>query len=251
MLFDIEELDFPNNLDLRLSARIYRCRRASARCVIFSHGLFSTKDGYKITNLVETITSAGLNVFTFDFSFAGLSGPDISELSVYQEVEDLKSALDFVMGLGMTSVHLMGSSLGALVSLLCATGRREGIDSLMLIAAPFQPMELVRSLGIMDAAEIPEDGYMIVQGRRIRNGFFRELASIDMEGILSGMDKPLLAIHGGRDGIIDTSGLEILRDSYGGPVQICIIEDGDHNLTRQSDLDYMRREIVAWLGDGR
>jgi hypothetical protein len=91
----VEEITFENNLNKRLSGRIYRPDKPGDTGVVFSHGLFSSKDGYKITRLAGDIVSSGHALMAFDFSFSGESGGSISDISVLQEVADLAAAVRF------------------------------------------------------------------------------------------------------------------------------------------------------------
>jgi len=129
-----EKVAFPNNLGRGLAGKVYRGGSPSPRGVIFSHGLFSTKDGYKITNLAERIVGAGFDLLAFDFSFSGESGGNIGDLSIHQEVRDLDAAAGFFRGRGIAELHLMGSSMGGLVSLLFASEGTINIASLTLVA---------------------------------------------------------------------------------------------------------------------
>ena len=65
----IENVQFTNDKNQKIAARIYYKEAITKTGVIFCHGLFSGKDGYKITRLAGDIVNAGYTLFTFDFSF--------------------------------------------------------------------------------------------------------------------------------------------------------------------------------------
>jgi len=246
----IEKITFANNLNQDLAGRIYRPDKPGDIGVIFSHGLFSSKDGYKITRLAEDIVLSGHTLMAFDFSFSGESGGRISDISVFQEVEDLAAAVRYFKESGIKKIHLMGSSMGAAVTLLYASSGEPAISSLILIATPVDVRALfLTSIGIADAESLPENGMTEIEGTPIRNSFFREVSAIDMRSALRNIRVPVLAIHGGMDAVVDPKNVDILEDGLETFIKTIIIDDGDHNLTRDIDLRFLKDTIVGWITD--
>lgn len=244
----VENIRFKNNLGRPLAGRIYRPERPGRAGVLFSHGLFSSKDGYKITRLAGDIISAGYPVMTFDFSSCGESGGELSDLSVLQEVEDLAAAVAYFKESGIDTIHLMGSSMGAAVTLLYAARGDAAVQSLILIAAPVDFKNMFPEItGARGAASFAEDGMTTLDGVSIKNSFFREIAAIDMPGALRKVSVPVLAFHGGRDTVVDPRNAGILEDELSTFVKTVVIEDGDHNLTRDLDIRLMKETILSWL----
>lgn len=233
-----------------LSGRWYMPEEGSRKGVIFSHGLFSSKDGYKITRLADAITGAGFSLLTFDFRYAGDSGEDISSLSLRGEVEDLAAVVDYARGRGLEEIHLMGSSMGAAVTLLYTGEAETSPSSLITIAAPVRLFEILPGMTREKAFSLPVEGYTSVEGIPMRNSFFRELADADIISLLPKITIPLLLIHGGRDSVVAPSQAEILQREYGGPLRCRILEEGDHNLITERDLEDIRGEVVSWLEGG-
>jgi putative redox protein len=246
----VEEIKFENNLSQRLAGRIYRPDTPGNIGVIFSHGLFSSKDGYKITRLAEDIVSSGHSLMAFDFSFSGESEGNISDISLLQEVADLAAAVRFFKDCGVEKIHLMGSSMGAAVTLLYASRGDPVISSLILIATPVDIRALfLTSAGIADVESLPENGMTEIEGIPIRNSFFREVSKIDMRDVLEKIRVPVLAIHGGRDSVVDPKNVGMLEDGLETFVKTVVIDDGDHNLTRDKDLRFLKDTILNWLTD--
>jgi uncharacterized protein len=237
---------FQNNLRQRIAGRIYNADIPSEKGVIFCHGLFSSKDGYKITSLAGDIVSSGHTLLTFDFSFVGESGGNISELSVLQEVKDLECAADFFRGCGIREISLIGSSMGGTVSLLYAAGRKD-ISSLTLIATPATLTDFSRHAGKADIDYLPDDGFSILDGIRIKNGFFKELAGINVIGAAGRISAPALIIHGSADRIVDVSNAKAIHEKIPSEKELIIIHGGDHNLTSDRDMDILRSNILKWI----
>ncbi|MBN2078349.1 MAG: alpha/beta fold hydrolase [Spirochaetes bacterium] len=253
-MIDAGRFFFRNNLGQRLTGRIYHASAALDTGIVFSHGLFSSKDGYKITRLSDAIVSTGIPLMTFDFSFAGESEGRIADLSVLQETKDLAAAIRWASdNLGWRRFHLMGSSMGAAVTLLYASEYPAVIESLVLIATPVDLRRLVFAGAGLDAtalSSLPEEGTRTVDGIEVRTSFFRELAGIDMAAAARKIECPVLAFHGGRDAVVDPENVRLLGKHLSGPLRTILIDDGDHNLTRDGDIRLIGEKITGWLAGG-
>jgi pimeloyl-ACP methyl ester carboxylesterase len=246
----VESIAFSNNAGRRLAGRIYRDDKAGDTGIIFSHGLFSNKDGYKITRMADELAATGHPLMTFDFSCAGESGGSIADLSILQEVEDLASAVGYFKGRGVKRIHLMGSSMGAAVSLLYASRGDPAIESLMLIAAPVDILAIFTgATGITDPSALPPDGMTSVEGISIKNAFFLEIPGINMVEAVRKIGVPVLAIHGGRDAVVDPRNIDILEENLATFTKTVVIDDGDHELTRDNDIRFITDTVINWLAD--
>ncbi|MFH0975184.1 MAG: alpha/beta hydrolase [Spirochaetota bacterium] len=242
-----EKVFFKNNKAQRIVGKIYRQDDLSPDGVIFCHGLFSTKDGYKITHLAEDIVNAGYTLLAFDFSFVGESEGNISELSVLQELEDLRYAFLFFRDYGIKKIHLVGSSMGGLVSLIFSSILGDRISSQTLIAAPVLLREIMHQMAQKDIDSLPEDGFTVVDGIQINNKFFKEYDKIDIGLLMNHLTVPTLVIHGGKDAVVPVNNASVLMKSIQCKKRLVLIEDGDHNLSRDSDLIILRDNIIEWL----
>lgn len=245
-----ENVYFTNNLDQRISGRLHWKHSAGERPgIIFCHGLFSTKDGYKITRLAEPIVESGFTLLTFDFSFMGESGGDISELSVLQEVNDLHSAYGFLRGKNIETMHLAGSSMGGVVSLLYSARRPAGLKSITLIATPVLVENLMVLIsGTGDISSLPEKEFTLIDGRRIPNSFFLEASRINMYDILNAIAAPALIIHGEKDAVVPHDNALWLHEKLNVPKKLITIDDGDHNLVNDHEVNIIRDQLIEWIG---
>ncbi len=244
----VENVHFYNNKNQKIVGRIYRDEKASKEGVIFCHGLFSSKDGHKITWMAEYIVDAGYTLLTFDFSFIGESEGHISELSILQEVEDLRSASNYFNNNWTSDVHLIGSSVGGVVSLLFSAENGASIKSLTLIATPVNLVDLMlKNTDVNELESLPDDGMTSIDGVPIKNSFIKEIRFIKTEEAVSQIKFPTLIIHGRDDQVVDVSNAEFLDDNLKSEKKLVLIEDGDHNLTRENDLHILKDNIIAWL----
>jgi pimeloyl-ACP methyl ester carboxylesterase len=241
-----EAVSFYNSKGQRIAGRLHRTEKQSKTGMIYCHGLFSTKDGYKITTMAPDLVSAGYTLLTFDFSFVGESEGDISELSILQEVDDLSHAATFLAAQGIEKMHLVGSSMGGVVSLLHAA-QCDRYRSLSLIATPVMLPKLLNALGINDVSALPDDGMTDMQGFLINNRFFKEHQSIDMEGSIRSLSLPALIIHGERDAVVPPDNAIHLYERLCSEKHLIMIEGGEHNLSRDSDIQRIKESIIHWM----
>jgi pimeloyl-ACP methyl ester carboxylesterase len=175
-------------------------------------------------------------------------GGDFSRFSILREVEDLKSAFQYFLGTGIKSVHLIGSSMGGVVALLFASMGFRPLRSLSLIATPVKLDELSRALaGGIDPSILPAEGMSLIDGVPVHNAFFRETASIDMKKAIGNIGVPVLVLHGGNDSVVDISNARLLDEMLGPGHALVIITDGEHNLTRESDITILGENIIGWM----
>lgn len=243
----IENFKFRNADELELAARIYYEDPFNEKGVIFSHGLFSSKDGYKITRMAEGIVDAGFTLMTFDYTFAGESPGNISDISVMSEVSDLFRAIKAFEKKGIKKIHLMGSSMGAAVSLLAAEVSDRKFESMILIATPLDLPGIIPGMTPKKVDELDPAGFTDVSGIRVNNRFFRELRSIDMIGAVRRISAPVLIFHGSEDRVVSISNHELMKKNLKPGFRSFVIDGGDHNLTRDSDIGFMMYEIKKWL----
>lgn len=243
-----EDVIFYNNKDQKIAGRIYKPAATSRNGVIFCHGLFSSKDAYKIVNMADDIVKAGFELLTFDFSFVGESGGDFREFSILQEVEDLRSAVNYFRGRNISAINLIGSSMGGAVSLLFASENPGVIKSLTLIATPVKMPGLLNKINpALDINSIPADGMSYIEGVQVNNKFFIEASSIDTIKSVQAIKIPTLIIHGKKDAVVDFSNATLIYDLLKIEKKLVSIDDGEHNLTRSSDISILKENIINWM----
>jgi len=243
---EIVNFKFLNNRNIELAGRIYR-NDNSLSGVIFSHGLFSSKDGYKITKMAEAIVNSGFNLMTFDFTFSGESPCSIKDISIEEEIDDLKCAINYFKETGIKKIHLMGSSMGAAITILTASLNIFRIESIILIATPLSFKKLIPEFNENDINSLNADGFTSIDGVLVNNHFIKEIFNINMIDAVKKINIPSLLIHGQNDSIVDVENLYLYIQNSPSTCSYLIIEDGDHNLTKESDIIQISEKVTDWL----
>ena len=234
----MEKIYFINSLGLRLAGIFHSPTEHTRSIIIMVHGFSSDKDSLgRFVRAAEEFCKAGIAVFRFDFS--GFGESDQTEISIQQQVDDLRSAIYFVKQSGYTEIGLLGLSLGGLCAILAY---EEDIKTLILWA----PVTNKKKLNIMVERwiehEIQTKGYLLVKdnetGReyKVSKNILIENRTINQQQILSKIICPVLIIHGTRDSIIpleySLSAMQYLpKDS-----KLEIIDGEDHRLMKKFNL---------------
>lgn len=243
-----EEFFLPGASSSSLSARIYSDKPENNKGLIFSHGLFSSMDGYKIKRLAHDIVSCGFNLMTFNFSSAEKFNDKKRDISVLQQVYELGCAVDEFRRRGISRIHLMGSSMGAAVTLLYAASANLPVESLILIATPIDLLAIIPGMTADKAFMLDDSGYYDISGIMVNNGFFKEIARISVLDAVKKINCPVLLIHGKKDNVVNFSNFSLFTANCRTACTQLAIEDGDHNLTGEEDMEQIRENTVKWLG---
>lgn len=198
----MERVTFKSSRNLTLFGYLYPS--TSESIIIMCHGFMSSKYSKgRFERLATEFNKSGYSALAFDFSGCGESDDDI--LTVEKEVEDLKSAIEFVKSKGYKKIALYGHSLGTLICLKSYTSE---IIAMVLSGALTDSMKYNWSeiFTKEQMKELEERGYLteytplevrkkIVIDKRILKDF--EL--INQKELLKDVNCPVLIIHGNHE----------------------------------------------------
>ena len=232
----------------------YRRRDGKTPGVVFLCGFNSDMNGIKAQAL-DVFCSARRHAYVrFDYFAHGASSGDFAQATIGRFLADTLSVID---KLAEGKLVLVGSSIGGWMMLLAALARPERIAGLVGLAAapdatedlmwqrfPFDLRETILDKG---AARIPskygEEGYLITR-RLIEEG----RAHLIMRAPIA-INCPVRLIHGMEDGDVPwQTSLDLADRITGRDTQVLLVKDGDHRLSRESDLDLMLRTLTPLLG---
>ncbi len=198
----MEKITFKNSRGLSLVGNFYYSKSKSI--VILSHALANDKsERGKLDAVAEKLNGSGFGVLAFDFSGCGESDDDT--LTIEKEVDDLKSAIDFVKSKGYKKIGLFGHSIGALVSLRCYSSEIKT----MVLWSPITNKVKYKwedKLSKGQLEELNEKGYYtrtrtnaVRLVYHIDKKMLRERELVNQKELLSGVSCPVLIIQGTND----------------------------------------------------
>lgn len=201
----MERVNFENSRGLTLAGNFWKAD--SDLGIVMAHGFAGYKEekNGKFTDIAESLNEAGFNVLAFDFSGCGESDDDT--ITVENEVDDMESAVDFMESRGLSRLGVLGVSNGGLVALRNASC----FEALVLMAPQTAGLKNYREdlMTEKQREELREKGFYVKmrEGRprerhKIGEKAIRYKESFDQEDLLSGIERPVLIIHGVEDNVV-------------------------------------------------
>ena len=236
---------------VRLAARVTDGR---SPCVLFLPGFGSDMTGEKVSALARLAAAHGHATLAFDYSGHGGSEGRFANGTIGRWRDDALHLLD-------TStegpVVLFGSSMGGWIALLVALARPGRIAGILgAAAAPdFTERRILPSLDVPQRECLARDGIV-----HVATGFSpavpitrallddgRANALLARPGTLP-IGCPVRLVEGQRDDTVAPgTALELAAKIAGEDVQVIVVKDGDHRLSRKQDVALLGRTLLALL----
>jgi pimeloyl-ACP methyl ester carboxylesterase len=230
----------------RIAYRLAEPTRAAEPALIFLPGFLSDMASTKATTLAEWAQKAGLSMLRFDYSGHGLSEGDILHASIGDWLEEAEAALALLQGRKCIAV---GSSMGGWIALLLARelardGALDRLAGLVLIAPAWDMTERLmwHRLTLEMKQTVDREGVyfepsLYGQTYPITKLLIEEGRShLVGEGLLD-LDLPIRILQGMCDSEVAWGhALDLVDLLCCGDVEVTLVKDGDHRLSREQDL---------------
>jgi pimeloyl-ACP methyl ester carboxylesterase len=210
--------------------------------VLFLGGFNSDMTGTKAMALESFCRDRGQGFLRFDYSGHGRSAGDFREGSIGRWKDDALAVFD---SLTSGDQILVGSSMGGWIMLLLARARPDRVKAMIgIAAAPDFTENLVwATLSEDDRVRLMHDGHLAQPSEYSATPYVitRKLIEEARDHLLLGssiaVDVPVRLLHGmaDRDVPFQTS-LTLAHRLTSTDVEICLVKEGDHRLSRPSDL---------------
>ena len=227
-------------LDANGAALAYRHRAGRGPLVVFLPGYMSDMTGSKATMLDGWAAATGRAFLRLDYSGCGASGGSFDAGSIGRWTADALAVIDAVTD---GPVLLVGSSIGGWIALRVALARPAQVASLVGIAAAPDFTDWGLDLQDADFLNLKAHGY-IERPSEYGDGPYRytETFIVDAEdqavlGAEIAIDCPVRLLQGQCDDAVPWRlALEIAERLRSDDVQVTLVKDGDHRLSRPADL---------------
>jgi len=214
--------------------------------IIFLPGYASDMEGSKATSLEQWARDAGRSYIRFDYSGCGQSEGESEDRSLADWRDDVLSVID---ELADGPVVLVGSSMGGWLMLLAAKARPDRVAGLVGIApapdftdwgfTPDQKMELLNK-GRLEEASDYADEPMVTTRKFWSSGEANRV----MFGTIP-ITCPVRLLQGQRDKEVPWERAPRLAQLLAGDnVQVTLVKDGDHRLSRPQDIALLFRTVA-------
>jgi pimeloyl-ACP methyl ester carboxylesterase len=231
------------------AAIAYHQTKGKSPGVVFLPGFMSDMTGGKATALEDHCKKLGHAFLRFDYTGHGESSGAFTDGTIGSWSEDAVHALD---QLTEGPQILVGSSMGGWIMLLTALARPERIAGMVGIApAPDFTVDLFeKELSDEQRWEMEETGMVLVPSeygpeptpftrRLIEDGKNRLL----LKNVIA-LDCPTRILHGMKDPDVPwQTSLKIADKLRAQDVVMTFIKDGDHRLSRDEDIDRLKKTV--------
>jgi pimeloyl-ACP methyl ester carboxylesterase len=220
--------------------------------VVFLPGYRSDMTGDKATMLAAFCAQHGQAVLRFDYSGHGISGGRFEDGTIGLWTADALTVIDRLTN---GPLLLVGSSMGGWIALLCALARRDRVAGLIGIAAApdFTEALIWQALSFEQRARLMQDGVIHVPSQYgdptpitralIEDGRNHLLLSSPIA-----LDCPVRLLQGQADPDVPWEmALRIADQVDSADVQVTLVKDGDHRLSRPQDLALLRQTLTPLL----
>lgn len=235
-------------------ALAWRRRRGNGPGVVFLGGFNSDMTGSKAADLSAFCAGRGQAFLRFDYSGHGASGGRFVDGTIGRWAEDAAAVL---AALTEGPQILIGSSMGGWIALLLALRQKERVAGLIGIAAapdfttrieaalPAEARAAMAREGVWHRPSAYGDPYPIT--RALLEEGRRHL--LLQAGVPLAM--PVRLLQGQQDPDVPWEHALRIAEAIEGPdVQVVLVKDGDHRLSRPQDLRLLRRVLGAMLEGG-
>ena len=228
-------------------------QEGAAPTVVFLPGFRSDMTGDKATALAGFCADRGQAMLRFDYSGHGASGGRFEDGTIGRWTDDALAAID---RLTTGPLVLVGSSMGGWIALLAALARPDRVAALIGIAAApdFTEALIWQAMSFEQRATLMRNGILEQPSRYgepdpitralIEDGRTRLLLNAPIA-----LDCPVRLLHGQDDPDVPWEmALRIAEQVTSRDVQVMLVKDGDHRLSRPQDLALLRRTLAPFLG---
>lgn len=218
--------------------------------VVFLGGFASDMGGTKAAALDGFCAARGQAYLRFDYWGHGDSSGAFDAGTISRWTGDALAVLD---GLTQGPQILVGSSMGGWIMLNAALARATRVAALVGIAAAPDFTEAIwHGLGAQGQAQLVGDGHIFLPSDYsaapypVTAGLIEDgRAHLRLQGPLP-IDRPVRLLHGMNDTDVPwRTALDIAERLQAADVQVTLIKDGDHRLSRDQDLALLFRTIEA------
>ena len=216
----------------------YRHRRGRGPTLLFLPGYMSDMEGGKASALDAWAAAEGRAMLRFDYGGCGASGGEFETQTLHLWLGDVLAMIDEVAD---GPLLLVGSSMGGWLMLLAAIARPERVAALVGIAAApdftdwgftaEQKASISRGGKLVEPSPYGEQPYVTTRA------FWESGERLRLLGAEIAYDGPVRLLHGQADADVPWRlSLDVAGRLRSADVQTVLVKDGDHRLSRESDI---------------
>ena len=232
------------------AARIaYRYTQGTGPCFVFLPGYMSDMDGSKASALFDWARANQRACLLMDYSGCGRSEGQFADGTLSQWRNEV---LALIAALGLERVVLVGSSMGGWLMLLAGLALKDRLAGLIGIAAAPDFTQWgydgAQRAALAAGETVFEDNPYGPDPTPTHPGFFADAEAQCLLGSPVAITAPVRLLHGQQDADVpfDIS-VRLAAALRSGDVQVTLVKQGDHRLSRPQDIALLLRTADTLL----
>ena len=219
--------------------------------VVFLPGYMSDMGGSKATAVFDWAKTQGRACLLLDYSGCGASSGGFAEGTLSRWAEEVGALIEAKCAKGFGGpVILIGSSMGGWLMLLVALAVPHRIAGLIGIAAAPDFTDWgyddTQKAALALGETVVQDNPYGPEPTPIHPAFWADGQANRLLADRIMLDCPARLLHGQRDEDVPlTVSLDLAAALHSADVQVTLIKDGDHRLSRESDIALLLRTVAA------
>jgi len=193
--------------DKEIAGFLYSPNERNLSAIIICHGFTGRGKIHKrLDRIARNFCKNGFIVLRFYFRGSGESKGKLEDVSITSEVEDLKSAINFLWKHGYRRVGVLGLSLGGAITVLSYSKK---VKAIVLWNPVLNLKQFFTNIIGGKELKTKEEGNLIVfkdvkSGKEFKIGknFLKELKIISLGTFLRKIKCPILILHGDKDNAV-------------------------------------------------
>ena len=225
----------------------FRHAEGAGPTLVFLPGYISDMTGSKATALFDWAEARGRAALLLDYSGCGESPGDFAAGTLSRWRDEVVALIEARCE---GPVVLVGSSMGGWLMLLAALALGERVAALVGIAAAPDftdwGVDAVQQAALAKGETVLQENPYGPAPTPIHPGFWADAQAHRVLGGEIALTCPVRLLHGQRDSDVPFEvSLRLARHLRSEDVQVALVKDGDHRLSRDTDIALLLRTIEA------
>lgn len=227
----------------------YRFNPGNGPALVFLPGYMSDMDGGKATAVFGMAQEQGRACLLLDYSGCGQSGGDFADGTLSRWCEEVLALIEAKIE---GPVIVIGSSMGGWLMLLVGQALGHRLAGLVGIASAPDFTEWGRSepdkQRLAKGEIVYDENPYGPEPTPMHAGFFNDGQAQLQLGSEIAIDCPVRLLHGQRDEDVPWQiSMQLAETLRSDDVQITLVKDGDHRLSREQDVALLQSQISSLL----
>ncbi len=229
----------------------YRFVAGAEPLVVFLPGYMSDMSGSKASALFDWAEAAGRACLLMDYSGCGASDGDFLAGSITRWTEDALAVVGHVAA--DARIVLVGSSMGGWIGLRAAELLGARLAGFVGVAVAPDFVDWGLDMTAAEAAALARDGWFS-RASGYGGDYVYSYALIDDAAVCRMLGRPIAItapvrlLHGQRDDAVPWAlSLEVAEAVVSPDIQVLLIKDGDHRLSRGADIAVLLSMVAGLM----